>query len=226
MAFKLRLGNWLIINTDVSDQTLEREIEERIGSVEEKIQSGLKHWIRNDRVFDFLRGTTARVTLILLTWITLYGFGYLAFTNSSLTWWYVGALALLGVLHAMSVRYVFGSMEDRGFQFRVLHVEADGLIDEYQRARRDRAIRIAYRNIGGFAGFLIGFFITYQIYTTSEAAGRLAMPAGFDFDFFLSLDQVIVVLAGLIGFFTLQKYIGWGFRGEPKREKYEPVTKS
>ena len=220
MPFKLRLGKWLIINTEnVSEQTLESEIEKSIGSFEDEIESRLKNWIRNDRIFDFLRGTAARVILILVTWATLYGFGYLAYTNPSLTWWYVGALVLLGLIHAMSVRYVFGSMEDRGFQFRVMNVEMDGLTDEYQRARRDRAFRIAYQNIGGLSSFLIGAYVTYQIYLSSEAAGKFQIPAGFTFDFYVSLEQAIVVLAGMIGFFTLQKYIGWGFRGEPKREK-------
>jgi hypothetical protein len=216
MAFKFRVGNLIIINLDkdaASDPTY--RIEEQIERFESQVESKIKNWFKNDRVFDWLRNTYARVVLILLTWVTLFGFGYLAFNSESLTVWYALALVLLGVLHQLSVRHVFSSSSDSWFSFRVASVESDDFLDEYQRARRDRAFRGAYRNLGSVVFALFTAYLVYLVWKSSDAAGSLELPAVLTVDFQLSASQAIVLAAGVVGFYSLQKYIAWGFKGEP-----------
>jgi hypothetical protein len=178
--------------------------------------------VKNDTFFNFLRGTAARVILTIVTWLTLFGFGYLAFVNEQLVWWYVPALAILLALHAVSVRYVFSSSTDDWFQFRFLSVEPDSFFDEYQRARRDRAFRVAYRNIANL-GFAIP--VLYLVYTVlqSDSPSNWQIPSSIDLSFELSVTQLVVLAAGLIALFSLQKYLGWGFKGEPREAKQNTI---
>jgi hypothetical protein len=132
------------------------------------------------------------------------------------------SLVLLGALHQLSVRFVFNQATDQWFSFRVLSFESDELVDEYQRARRDRAFHRAYRNLGSFATALFTAYLVYLVLQASDAAGSFAFPSVLNFNFQLSLSQTIVLVAGVTGFFTLQKYIAWGFKGEPVRSKNEP----
>jgi hypothetical protein len=216
MAFKFRIGNFIIINLDkdaAADPAY--RIEEHIERLESQLDSKVKNWFKNDRVFDWLRNTYARVALILLTWVTLFGFGYLAFNSESLTIWYVLSLVVLGAMHQLSVRHVFSSSSDSGFSFRVASVESDDFLDEYQRARRDRAFRGAYRNLGSVVFALFTAYLVYLVWQSSDAAGSLELPAVLIVDFQLSASQVIVLAAGVVGFYSLQKYIAWGFKGEP-----------
>jgi hypothetical protein len=216
MAFKFRIGNFLIINLgkDAAADPAYR-IEEHIERLESQLDSKIKNWFKNDRVFDWLRNTYARVVLILLTWVTLFGFGYLAFNSESLTVWYVLSLVLLGVLHQLSVRFVFNSFDDSWFSVRALSIESDELVDEYQRARRDRAFRMAYRNLGSTVFALFTAYLVFLVWQASDVAEAFDFPAVLTVDFKLSLSQVVVVAAGVIGFYSLQKYIAWGFKGEP-----------
>lgn len=220
MAFKYRIGNFIIINLDkdaAADPTY--RVEEHIERLESQLDSKIKNWFKNDRVFDWLRNTYARVVLILLTWITLFGFGYLAFNSESLTVWYALSLVLLGVLHQLSVRFVFNSSDDSWFSFRSLSIEADELVDEYQRARRDRAFRMAYRNLGSIVFALFTAYLVYLVWQASDVAEAFDIPAVLTVDFQLSLSQVVVLAAGVIGFYSLQKYIAWGFKGEPLKSR-------
>lgn len=216
MAFKFRIGNFIIINLDkdaAADPAY--RIEEHIERLESQLDSKVKNWFKNDRVFDWLRNTYARVALILFTWVTLFGFGYLAFNSESLTVWYVLSLVLLGVLNQLSVRFVFNSFDDPWFSVRALSIESDELADEYQRARRDRAFRMAYRNLGSTVFALFTAYLVYLVWQASDVADALDFPTVLTVDFQLSLSQVVVVAAGVIGFYSLQKYIAWGFKGEP-----------
>lgn len=216
MAFKFRIGNFIIINLDkdaAADPAY--RIEEHIERLESQLDSKVKNWFKNDRVFDWLRNTYARVALILFTWVTLFGFGYLAFNSEALTFWYVLSLVLLGVLHQLSVRFVFNSSDDSWFSVRALTIESGELVDEYQRARRDRAFRVAYRNLGSTVFALFTAYLVYLVWQASDVADALDFPTVLTVDFQLSLSQVVVVAAGVIGFYSLQKYIAWGFKGEP-----------
>jgi len=223
MAVKFRIGNWFIVEVDKeSTKTPSKQVDEIIEKYEDEIESRFKNWVKNDRFLDGLRNTYARVVLILLTWLTLFGFGYLAFNSESLTLWYVLSLVLLGALHQLSVRFVFNQTDDQWFSFRVLSFESDDLVDEYQRARRDRAFHRAYRNLGSFATALFTAYMVFQVLQASDTAGSFSFPSVLNFNLQLSLSQTIVIVAGVTGFFTLQKYIAWGFKGEPFRSKNEP----
>jgi len=223
MAVKFRIGNWFIVEVDRdAEKDPSKQADELIRKFESQVESKIKNWVKNDRFFDGLRNTYARVLLILLTWVTLFGFGYLAFNSESLTIWYVLSLVLLGAMHQLSVRHVFSSSSDSWFSFRVASVESDDLLDEYQRARRDRAFRGAYRNLGSVVFALFTAYMVYLVWQSSDAAGSLELPAVLTVDFQLSLSQVVVITAGVVGFYSLQKYIAWGIKGEPFRSKDEP----
>jgi hypothetical protein len=220
MAVKFRIGNWFIVEVDRdADKDPSKQADELIGKFESQVESKLENWFKNDRVFDWLRNTYARVALILLTWVTLFGFGYLAFNSESLTIWYVLSLVVLGAMHQLSVRHVFSSSSDSGFSFRVASVESDDFLDEYQRARRDRAFRGAYRNLGSVVFALFTAYLVYLVWQSSDAAGSLELPAVLTVDFQLSASQAIVLAAGVVGFYSLQKYIAWGFKGEPLKSR-------
>jgi hypothetical protein len=223
MAVKFRIGNWFIVEVDRdAEKDPSKQADELIRKFESQVESKIKNWVKNDRFFDGLRNTYARVLLILLTWVTLFGFGYLAFNSESLTIWYVLSLVLLGAMHQLSVRHVFNSSSDSWFSFRVASVEPDEFLDEYQRARRDRAFRGAYRNLGSVVFALFTAYMVYLVWQSSDAAGSLELPAVLTVDFQLSLSQVVVITAGVVGFYSLQKYIAWGIKGEPFRSKDEP----
>jgi hypothetical protein len=101
----------------------------------------------------------------------------------------------------------------------VASVESDDFLDEYQRARRDRAFRGAYRNLGSVVFALFTAYLVYLVWQSSDAAGSLELPAVLTVDFQLSASQAIVVAAGVVGFYSLQKYIAWGFKGEPLKSR-------
>jgi hypothetical protein len=65
-------------------------------------------------------------------------------------------------------------------------------------------------------------YLVYLVWQSSDAAGSLELPAVLTVDFQLSASQAIVVAAGVVGFYSLQKYIAWGIKGEPFRSKDEP----
>jgi len=168
MAVKFRIGTFQfnVTKAESLDSSNSRnQIEKDVDDLNEKLESLISNSVKNDTFFNFLRGTAARVILTIVTWLTLFGFGYLAFVNEQLVWWYVPALAILLALHAVSVRYVFSSSTDDWFQFRFLSVEPDSFFDEYQRARRDRAFRVAYRNIAN-----LGFAIPVLAFSTNTSA--------------------------------------------------------
>ena len=226
MAVRFRIGTFQFnITKQDSLDSFEpvTSIEKEVDDLNDKLESMISNSVKNDTFFNFLRGTAARVILTIVTWLTLFGFGYLAFVNEQLVWWYVPALAILLALHAVSVRYVFSSSTDDWFQFRFLSAEPDdSFFDEYQRARRDRAFRVAYRNIANL-GFAIP--VVYLVYTVlqSDSASSWQIPSSIDLSFELSNTQLVVLAAGLIALFSLQKYLGWGFKGEPREAKQNTI---
>lgn len=220
MAIKFRIGNLVVITTDSKsskkpksalDGTLE-EAAAQIESLESKVESRVKNWIRNDRVFDGFRNTYARILLYVLGVATVFGFGYLAFQDQNLTGWYILALVITVLSQQVSVRYVFNADEE-------------DLVDEYQAARRDRAYRVAYKNLQNLVGLAMLLMAANAILPGHFGEGEDFSWVWFEnltFGFDLSLNQAIVVFSGVIALMNLQKYWAWGVKGEPFRSKDEP----
>ena len=224
MAVRFRIGTFQFNITKQDLFSFERgaSIEKEVDDLNDKLESLISNSVKHDTFFNFARGTAARVILTIVTWLTLFGFGYLAFVNEQLVWWYVPALAILLALHAVSVRYVFSSSTDDWFQFRFLSVEPDTFFDEYQRARRDRAFRVAYRNIANLGFAIPVLYLVYRV-LQSDRAGSWQIPSSIDLSFELSIPQLVVLATGLIAHFSLQKYLGWGFKGEPREAKRNTI---
>ena len=220
MAIKFRIGNLVVITSDSkstkSKNALERELDEMAANVDQfgdQIESGVKSWIRNDRIFDGFRNTYARILLLILGMLTLVWFGVLAFNDANLTGWYVLALLLTVLAQQLSVRYVFNSDED-------------DLVDEYQAARRDRAYRIAYKNLQSLVIWALALFGLFAWLPAGFLQGNQEIDWDFTrpltMDLSISIPQAIVVFAGAVALMNLQKYWAWGVKGEPFRSKDEP----
>jgi hypothetical protein len=220
MAIKFRIGNLVVITTDSkkdkSADSLDREFDALAASVDDigsKVEERIKSWIKNDRIFDGFRNTYARIFLLILGLLTVFGFGALAYNDANLTGWYVVLLLLTVLAQQISVRYVFNS-------------DGDELVDEYQAARRDRAYRIAYKNLQSLVvwALLIGATVAWP--PTEFFSGDQQIEWDFtrtlNLSFSVSANQAIVVFAGAVSLMNLQKYWAWGIKGEPFRSKDEP----
>jgi hypothetical protein len=220
MAIKFRIGNLVVITTNDQDErpknVVEQELDAIASNVDDlgsKIETKVKGWIKNDRIFDGFRNTYARVLLYVLGLLTLIWLGILAFNDPALTWWYVGALLATVLAQQISVRYVFSNGDDE-------------LVDEYQAARRDKAYRIAYKNLQSLvsSALVIAAIITWV--PSDVWRGNNEFNWDFNtvltFDFSLTWNQAIVIYAGVIALMNLQKYWAWGVKGEPFRSKDEP----
>lgn len=220
MAIKFRIGNLVVITTDDKDKrpksVVERELDELALNVDDlgsRIESKITTWIKNDRFFDGFRNTYARILLFVVGALTLIWFGFLAFNDPALTWWYVAALVLTVLAQQISVRYVFSD-------------DKDELVDEYQAARRDKAYRIAYKNLQSLVGAAMVIAVILSLVPLEVWLGKAAFDWDFsrwlNFDFSLTLNQAIVIYAGVVALMNLQKYWAWGVKGEPFRSKDEP----
>jgi hypothetical protein len=166
------------------------------------VESGVTKWVRNDRTFNFLRSTGARITLALVTCAVLYGFGAWAFFHAPATWWYVVALFIVGLAQKLSVRFAF---------------DDDSVIDEYQHRRRNAAYRRAYKRVALIVGVGVLALLAWGYVGANFSAQSSFWPlpnAHFTVD--LTSSRVVVLGAFGLGLFGLQKYLSWGFRGEPK----------
>lgn len=220
MAIKFRLGNLVVLTTDSkstkSNSALERELDAAAANVEDlgaKLESGIKAWIKNDRIFDGFRNTYARILLLILGVLTLVWFGVLAYNDPNLTGWYVLAMLLTVLAQQISVRYVFSSDED-------------DLVDEYQAARRDRAYRIAYKNLHSLVAWAL-FLVAIVAWLPADFfSGNQEIDWDFtralNLSLSISIYQAIVIFAGAVALMNLQKYWAWGIKGEPFRSKDEP----
>lgn len=220
MPIKFRIGNLVVITTEKQgnkdkDQ-VERELDVLAANVDDfgtKLESKITTWIKNDRFFDGFRNTYARILLYVLGLLTLIWFGILAFNDASLTWWYVLALFVTVLAQQISVRYVFSD-------------DKDELVDEYQAGRRDRAYRIAYKNLQSLVGAFLILTPLLSWIPLEVWIGQEQFDWDFtrllNFDFSLSWHQAIVIYAGVIALMNLQKYWAWGMKGEPFRSKDEP----
>lgn len=208
MAVKIRIGRFVIVEADRDVENDISELERGAQHLEQVVESKVKNWIKNDRFFDGFRNTYARVILWVLGNVVLFGGLFLTYTNESGFIPYAISVFVMVMAQKLSVRFVFDSQGD--------------LIDEYQRARRDRAYRRAYRNVtGAFAGF-IAIVLAYGYYQFFQENGYLRLLPSAFIELNLDSYRVLVVLVFVLGFFSLQPYFAWGFKGEPFRSRHEP----
>lgn len=169
------------------------DFDKKVAKFETAVERGVLNWVRNDKVFNGFRNTPARILLWGITVVIMYGFPIGAlFTDSlSLTWYAVGLLLCL-IAQKLSVRFVF---------------DDDDVIDEYQHARRNKAYRRAYKRIGAdfvLAAAILLVGINYQ---------QHMLGSGWQWQ--IDTYKASFALVFVIGLFILQKYLSWGFKGEP-----------
>ena len=177
----------------MTNKDADQILEEKIKRFENRIEAGVLDWVRNDQAFNGLRNTPARVLLWVIAVGVIYGFPIAAlFTDQVSIWAYIAALLACLVAQKISVRFVF---------------DDDDVIDEYQHARRNKAYRRAYKRIAGdfvFAAILCIVGINYQEHL---------MGSGWVWE--IDTYKATFGLVFVIGLFSLQKYLSWGFKGEP-----------
>lgn len=189
------------------DKVVEK-IEAKAEEFGDNVENGVINWIRNDRFFNGFRNTYARMLITGMTWLALFGLGTWAFVRPSLSGVYIVVLVILTLMNQLSVR----------FAFNVDH-ESD-LTDEYQAKRRDAAYRRAYRKVSHqlVAGYILFFgvraIVDFQV-VGLDTWLDLATPGELGIFFHTNLDQMIVLCTFYIALFGLQKYMSWGFKGEP-----------
>lgn len=210
MGIKFRIGNLIVVSTKGKDDDWEAKLDRKIESLETQAETKIGNWIMNDRIFDGFRNTYARVLITLMSWGGLIGFGYAAFVNQGLVWWYAGTMMVLILMNQLSVRYVFA--EDNTW-----------LIDEYHSARRDKAYHGAYRRVANMVA-LVGIFVigNWAFDFGGEHFVQFMAPVPFELHISWTLEQLGVVVVALISYFSLVKYLAWGMKGEPFRSKDEP----
>jgi len=209
MTKKVRIGSLVISVQPKSKLADQDSVESKIEDLEVLVESKIKNWIRNDRFFDGMRNTPARVLLWVLGNLALYGGLAICLTRETGIVAYAIVVALTVFAQKLSVRFVFDT-------------DASDLVDEYQRTRRDRSFRRAYRNVtGAFVG-LVAVILFYGYVSFYFENGYLTLwPTAF-INLHIDSYRVLSVLIFLAGFFTLQPYWAWGFKGEPMRSKDVP----
>ena len=208
MAFKIRIGRFVIVEAGRDAEVDISELERGAQRIEQVVESKVKNWIKNDRFFDGFRNTYARVILWILGNLVLFGGLFLTYSNEAGFIPYAVLVFLMVMSQKLSVRFVFDSQGD--------------LIDEYQRARRDRAYRRAYRNVTGAFTGLIGVVLGFGYAQFYKENGYLELLPSAFIELYLDGYRVLVLLVFVAGFFSLQPYFAWGFKGEPFRSKNEP----
>ncbi|MFM6963425.1 MAG: hypothetical protein ACKOWJ_04065 [Micrococcales bacterium] len=172
-----------------------KSFEEKLDNAARKFDAGVRNWVRNDTVFNGFRNTPARILLAVITIGVLYGIPAVQmFFGGVSIWLYVGLLALVTLMQKLSVRFAF---------------DDDSEIDEYQFKRRNRAYRRAYKRVGLIIGIGVVLIAWNGAYMKATAG------SGFAYSFDLASANWTFVFAFLIGLFVLQKYLSWGFKGEP-----------
>jgi len=205
MTKKVRIGSLVISVQPKSKLADQDSVESKIEDLEVLVESKIKNWVRNDRFFDALRTTASRVALWIIANITLFVGLYICYTRETGLIAYAIAVTLLVLMQQLSVRFVFAASED--------------FVDEYQRARRDRSYRRAYRNVTGAFTGVVGVVLFYGYVQFYYSNGYFTLWPNAYLDANIDSYRVLVVLIFLVGYFTLQPYFAWGFKGEPKRSR-------
>lgn len=172
-----------------------KSFEERIEALGNKVDAGVRSWVRNDQIFNGFRNTPARILLAAITIAVLYGVpAWQMFNRGVDIWLYVGLLAFCLISQKLSVRFVF---------------DDDSEVDEYQASRRNLAYRRAYKRVATILAIGVGVFAGNGFYL------KHTLGSGFAYSFDLSGENWTFVGVFIIGLFVLQKYLSWGIKGEP-----------
>ena len=172
-----------------------KTFEEKLDALGNKFEAGVRDWVRDDKFFNGLRNTPARILLALLSIGVLYGIPAIQILFGEVSiWLYASLLAVVVLLQKLSVRFAFDNDSD---------------IDEYQHNRRNRAYRRAYKRIGLVIGTGVALIAWNGAYM------KASLGSGFRYSFDLASANWTFIFAFLIGLFVLQKYLSWGFKGEP-----------
>ena len=183
-----------------------KKLESKVDKFEERIEKGIQAWVKNDQFFNGFRNTPARILLFALTIGVLYGLGAYAFIQEDAPsmWTYIVCLGIISLMQKLSVRFVF---------------DDDAIIDEYQKERRDKAFRRAYKRIAQIlslviAAVIVRGFAVLNIYNQDQF---WPFPNG-TFHLYLSTPRVFLGLVFVDSLSDLQKYVSWGCKGEPWRD--------
>jgi len=176
----------------------------KTNEVEIKIEKTVINWVRNDRFFDGLRKTPARIILAVFTYAALFGVGYVAFDwNGQMELiFYPLATAFVVLLQKLSVRFAF---------------DDDSVIDEYQHLRRNRAYRRAYKR----SALILSVSVLVFGLVVPVSSGKFD-PGLPTICTSLTIWQMGVLVEFVWLLFVCQKYVSWGFKGEPFRSKDVP----
>lgn len=186
----------------MATKKLEEKIDDAAKKLESQAESWAKSlerktitWLRTSQFFDGMVNTPARILIHSLSLLAIYVWGFIVFESEDNFVPWVMTLFVLLLMQAASVRFVFSG---------------EGIADELQRTRRDRAYRKAYGTLlrlsaiplALFSYVLLGYrgntlsaweFITYRL------------------DSYRSLTLAVFVFAVII----FQKYFSYGSKGEP-----------
>jgi hypothetical protein len=181
--------------------TKDEKFDAAVDRLEERIESGVLNWVRNDQFFNGFRNTPARFVLAAISIAVLYGYGWFAFiTPGAAGYLYPVFIFIVVLSQKLSVRFVF---------------DDDSIIDEYQHKRRNKAYRRAYKRIG----LILSLVIVAAALKASVGLNLTAqsnfwpLPNG-ELNLAFTTYQAYIALVFLLGLFTIQKYLSWGFRGE------------
>lgn len=180
-------------------ERFEKSVEQKKDRLE-KFKPTVVAWLRTSQLFDGMVNTPARIVINVLSMVVLYGWGFWVFaTESGLLAWSITLLVLL-LMQATSVRFVFST---------------EGVADELQLKRRDKALRMAYRAIRRnivFAALIVMALVYLGERSSQDWYAYLFSRTGtFYMDNYRGLFLAIFAVAMM----SFQKYFSYGMQGEP-----------
>ena len=176
-------------------ETVPQFFEEGLNAINQSIEQRIIRWYKTETFFDGFRNTYARVLITILSLIVLYGGLALCWASQGYLLTYIISLMVVLTMQAISVRFVF-------------QIHGEGLLDEYQKRRKNRAYRRAYRSIRDIVVLAILLWMLYSYLRTN-----------YDFDFggweLLDYQRSMAIGVFLVGLISLQKYQSYGIKGDP-----------
>jgi len=185
------------------EEKFEKAVEEKAERLEKFMDAsadGFKKsvikWLRTSQFFDGMVNTPARILINILSILVLYVWTIdVANKEHNLLAWVITLLLLL-FMQAASVRFVFNT---------------EGIADELQEKKRNRAYRRAYRTIRRLALIPVGLFAYLVIAGPHGDANLLWDFVAYRLDNYRSLTLAIFIFAVS----SFQKYFSYGMKGEP-----------
>jgi hypothetical protein len=177
------------------------------------VETKLSRWFRDDEFFAGFRNTPARALITALSIAALFGYGYYAFMNPELSFWYLSFICLVWLMQAISVRFVF-NMEGKS---------AGKLLDEYHLKRRDKALQRSMESLAGVLGLLLiaAFLYGYKDYVFGDKELTFNPLPDAVFNFSLTGGQFLEIAFFASGWIAFQKYWAYGIKGEPMLSREE-----